>query len=69
MEETTAAAGDVGDDEVGGPKVTPSIEEFFTVVYTFLNGDMWTLTSVIKCEHMWTVLKLTNTGCLKKSTS
>ena len=40
MEETTAAAGDVGDDEVGGPKVTPSIEEFFTVVYTFLNGDM-----------------------------
>ena len=40
MEETTAAAGEVGEDDVGDKKVTPSIEEFFTVVYTFLNGDM-----------------------------
>ena len=40
MQETTAAAGEVGEDEVEGKKVTPSMEEFFTVVYTFLNGDM-----------------------------
>ena len=39
MEQTTAAADD-GGDGCGGRKIMPSIEEFFTVVYTFLNGDM-----------------------------
>ena len=39
MSETTAAAGD--EEGIGGEKgIQPSMEEFFSVVYTFLNGDM-----------------------------
>ena len=67
MEQTTAAVREGAEDGTGGQKITPSMEEFFTVVYTFLNGDMWKIWSIdvtivnicdnavtikIKYEHM-----------------